>query len=167
MNTKQNNTLNLSKKLIINLPVFMETAVKTLTAFTDLKAKKLGHSIKKLDKSVEEEVINAVMRFNGDIKGSFVLIFPIDIAVMAMESLLGEEIDRTDIETLKDGVGEFCNIITGSIKTALVDKGIEITFALPRKYISMSSTSADIGKNNGVWVDMQLAEQNFYMFVCS
>jgi CheY-specific phosphatase CheX len=105
------------------------------------------------------------MHFKGDLEGYFTLVFPKDIAIIALELLLGEIVEDSDTDTLKDGIGEFCNIITGSTKTAFDKKGITILFDLPKTYDSLSATQGYIGKNNGVWIDMQLAGKAFYMFI--
>lgn len=159
------NTLSLSKELIVNLPIFMDTAVETLVSFTGLKAKKLSHGIKRFKTDLSVDIICAVMSFEGDMDGFFTLIFPRDIAVITLESLLGEKVEIDDLETLRDGVGEFCNIITGSIKTALINKDIKIVFTLPKTYISMQETDNFISHNSGIWIDMQLADKPFYMFI--
>ena len=158
-------TLHLSKKLIINLPVFMDTAVTTLKSFTDLETKKISHEIKKFDVTLEGKYIIAMMPFKGDFNGSFTLIFPNDIAMLTMESLLGEKINPNDFNMLKDGIGEFCNIIMGSIKTALSKDNIKITFELPKTYISLRSVQDTIGEDNGIWVNMLLSKMPFYMFI--
>lgn len=157
--------LTLSKKLILNLPVFMDTAVETLVSFTGLDAKKSSHTIKSFDTGLNKKNICAVMRFSGDIDGFFTLIFPIDIAVITMETLLGEVVDEKNIEELRDGVAEFCNIITGSTKTVFASKGISVVFELPKTYTSLQTTMSSIGTNNGVWIDMLLADKPFYLFI--
>ena len=163
--SKSKSTLTLSKKLIINLPIFMDTAVETLVTFTGLKAEKIAHSITRFNSEIENEVICAVMHFSGDIEGFFALVFPKEIALIAMESLLGEAIEESDSDTLMDGIGEFCNIITGSAKTTFLNKEIKVVFDLPKKYISLEKTKEFIGSNSGVWIDMQLANKPFYMFI--
>ena len=159
------NSLSLSKKLIINLPIFMDTAVETLVSFTGLEAEKLAHSIKGFDTSIDADNISAVMHFKGDLEGYFTLVFPKNIAIIALESLLGETVEEDDLETLNDGVAEFCNIITGSTKTVLNKKDIKVTFDLPKTYNTLKETQGYIGENNGVWIDMQLAGKAFYMFI--
>ncbi len=158
-------SLALSKKLILNLPVFMDTAVESLVSFTGLKAEKSAHGIKRFNTKLDTNIICAVMRFEGNLEGYFTLVFPTDIAAITMEALLGESVPEDDSETLKDGVGEFCNIITGSIKTAFSSKDIKIIFDLPKTYTSLKDTDSLIGQNNGVWIDMQLEGKPFYMFI--
>lgn len=162
---KPKNVLNLSKKLIANLPVFMDTAVETLVSFTGLEALKSSHSITRFQVNLSSDIICAVMHFHGDIAGSFVLVFPKDIAIIAMEALFGESLDEHDMDALLDGVGEFCNTITGSTKTALSGRDIKVIFDLPKKYTSMDQTMKEIGDENGIWIDMQLAGKPFYMFI--
>jgi len=105
------------------------------------------------------------MRFSGDLKGSFVLVFPKGIAITAIESILGETVEGDDMETIMDGVSEFCNIITGNIKTVLSDKDIKVVFNLPKTFTSLQSTLENIGEESGIWIDMQLNGNPFYMFI--
>ena len=160
-----NNKLSLSKKLIINLPTFMNKASDTLFSFTGLEAQKISHSIKKFDTNLDTDCISSVMTFSGDIEGYFTLLFPKNIAVIALEALLGEKVAADDVDTLKDGIGEFCNIITGAAKTEFDTKNIKVIFELPKTYTSLIATQKHIGKNNGVWMDMQLSGKPFYMFI--
>ena len=159
------NALSLSKNLIVNLPIFMNKAADTLVAFTGLEAHKVSHSIKHFDTSLKTDNICAVMPFSGDLEGYFTLVFPKDIAIVALEALLGETVKEDDLATLRDGVGEFCNIITGSTKTEFDTKGIKVIFELPKTFESLEETQSAIGSNNGVWMDMQLSGKAFYMFV--
>jgi len=159
------NTLSLSKALILNLPIFMNKAADTLVAFTGLEAHKVSHSIKQFDTNLKTDNICAVMPFAGDLEGYFTLVFPKNIAIVALEALLGETVKEDDIATLKDGVGEFCNIITGGAKTEFDGKGIKIVFTLPKTFESLQETHSFIGKNNGIWMDMQLSGKPFYMFI--
>ena len=82
-----------------------------------------------------------------------------------MESLLGEEIQESDENSLQDGIGEFCNIITGSAKTIFSNKDLKVLFDLPKTYTSLSKTREYIGGNSGVWINMQLDSKAFYMFI--
>jgi len=157
--------LALSKKLIVNLPVFMDTAVETLVSFTGLEAEKSSHTIKSFDLKLTKNTICAVMHFSGDLDGCFALLFPLDVALIAMESLLGEKIDKNDTASIMDGIGEFCNVITGSAKTAFSSKDIKLVFDLPKTYSSSEAIRNEVGNNNGVWIDMQLAAKPFYMFI--
>ncbi|MGB3751343.1 MAG: chemotaxis protein CheX [Arcobacteraceae bacterium] len=162
---KEQKTLSLSKNLIVNLPIFMNKAAETLMTFTGLEAHKITHKIQEFDTTIEDDGICAIMTFSGDIEGFFTLVFPRDIASIALETLLGEKISTDDTDTLTDGVGEFCNIITGTVKTELDSKNIKVLFELPKTYTSLLSIQEHIGFNNGVWMDMELSNKPFYMFI--
>lgn len=157
--------LPLSKILVQNLPIFMDTAVETLVSFTGLEAKKTSHQIKPFATKLEGDVVTAMMHFKGDIGGHFVLVFPRKVAIMALEAMLGESVKPNDSEAIMDGVGEFCNIITGSAKTKLSKKSIKVIFDLPKTFTALQPLVANIGEENGIWIDMQLDGNPFYMFV--
>ncbi len=163
--TATHKSLTLSRELIINLPTFIDTAVNTLVTTTGLKAQKIKHAIMPFNEKISEPSIIAVMKFKGTISGSFFLIFPRDVAIVAIESMLGESIDPEDIEVITDGVGEFCNIITGATKATLSNKEVKILFELPKTYTSLKSAMSHVASGNGIWIDMQLSSKPFYMFV--
>ena len=161
----QAGALQLSKKLILNLPIFMDTAVDTLVSFTALEAKKVGHAIKSFEMNIDNGSICAMMEFKGDFDGMFLLVFPKDIALITMEALLGEAVDENDNEAIQDGIAELCNIITGSSKTLFSKKDIKVLFELPKTYLSLNDLDSSVRKNNGIWIDMQLDAKPFYMFI--
>ncbi len=157
--------LKLSKELVSNLPLFIDTAVETLTTLTELEAQKSKHGISGFQKDFDETPLAALMRFEGPFKGMFFLIFPKSIACKTIGALMGEEVDPDDSEVLKDGVGEFCNIITGSIKTKLQAKGFFITFELPQTYEDVQEASQIVEGHEGIWIDMLLEKEPFYIFI--
>ena len=157
--------LPLSKVLVQNLPVFMDTAVETLVSFTGMEAKKTAHHIKPFTTKLDGDVITAMMHFKGDIGGHFILVFPRKVAILALEAMLGESVKPTDNEAIMDGVGEFCNMITGSAKTKLSSKSIKVIFDLPKTFTALVPLIATIGEENGIWIDMQLDGNPFYMFI--
>ncbi len=158
-------TLLLSRQLISNLPIFMDTAVETLVTYTGLKAQKISHTITGFNNNLISDMVCALMKFKGDLAGSFVLVFPKETAIKALEEMLGEKISPKDSEAIMDGVGEFCNAITGSTKTYLSKKHIKVLFELPRTYNSIKQIYSAIGDGNGIWIDMQLDQKPFYMFI--
>jgi len=155
----------LSKKLISNLTTFTDTAVENLETMTGLKATKTSHKIGSFEKSIDNSIISAIMQFKGDIDGQFVLVFPKNIALLSIEAMLGEKLAKNDTEAINDGIGEFCNIITGGVKTALSKKQIKVLFDLPRTYTSITNTINALPQNNGIWIDMKLKSKPFYMYI--
>jgi len=155
----------LSKKLVTNLPIFVDTAVDHLETMTSMKAQKTSHTVSLFHQDIEQDSISAIMQFKGDIEGEFVLIFPKEIALIAIEAMLGEKLNENDINALLDGIAEFCNIITGGAKTKLSQQNIKVIFELPRTYDSLTATNNAIEQNNGIWINMQLEEKPFYMYI--
>ncbi len=162
-NTKKKSFL-LSKKLVSNLSTFTDTAVDNLETMTGLKATKTSHTIGSFNQNIKNS-ISSIMQFKGDIEGQFVLVFPKDVALISIEAMLGEELEENDTEGISDGIGEFCNIITGGTKTALSKKDIKVLFDLPRTYNSISKTTNALPSNNGIWIDMKLESKPFYMYI--
>ena len=158
-------SLKLSKELVSNLPLFIDTAVETLTTLTALDAQKSKHGIGHFNNSFEDAPLAALMKFSGPFTGTFFLIFPKSIACKTIGAMLGEEIDPEDTEALKDGVGEFCNIITGSIKNKLQGKDLFMTFELPQTYGSIQEIAKTVEKEEGIWIDMLLEKDPFYIFI--
>jgi len=156
---------SLSKQVIVNLPTFINKSAETLVSFTGLEAKKLSHKIQQFDPDINEEMISAVMYFHGDLEGYFTLLFPKDIAVLSIGKLLGETIQFDDLDALKDGVGEFCNIITGAAKTDFDTIDVRVIFELPRTCDSLKETETYVGNNAGVWINMELSKKPFYIFI--
>lgn len=156
--------LALSKNLVANLPLFIDTAVDTLMTITGLNAQKVSHEISFFKDSIPNNIVCSIMRFNGDMSGSFVLIFPRDLASNAIEAMIGESIE-TDEEALKDGIGEFSNIITGSSKTKLQVKKINVLFELPQTFTTLAQTKQYLHGGNGIWIEMKLENSPFYMFI--
>lgn len=157
--------MSLSKQLIVNLPVFIDTAVNTLVTITGLEAQKIKHEIRPFNEKIPAQVIIAAMKFKGDVSGTFFLVFPRELAVAALEAMLGEHVNSDDTAAITDGVAEFCNIITGSAKTIFSTKQIKVLFELPKTYLSPNvALNASTGAN-GVWIDMQLSNKPFYMFI--
>ena len=163
--TSPTQTLGLSKQLIMNLPVFIDTAVNSLVTITGLEAQKIKHEIRPFNDKIPSQVIIAAMKFKGDISGVFFLIFPRELSVIDLEAMLGESVSIEDTAGIVDGVGEFCNIITGSAKAIFSNKNIKVLFELPKTFTSLQVALGSTSDANGVWIDMQLNEKPFYMFI--
>lgn len=157
--------LKLSKELVSNLPLFIDTAVETLMTLTALDAQKSKHGIGHLRNTFDDTPLAALMKFSGPFTGTFFLIFPKSIACKTLAAMLGEDVDPEDAEALKDGVGEFCNIITGSIKNKLQGKDLFMTFELPQTYGDVQEIVKITEKKEGIWIDMLLEKDPFYIFI--
>jgi CheY-specific phosphatase CheX len=158
-------TLGLSKELILSLPVFIDTAVDSLVTITGLDAQKVKHGVQKFETQLSENSIIASMKFKGDLMGNFFLIFPKSVAAKALEAMVGESVSPEDTSALMDGIAEVCNIITGTAKTVFSRKKIKILFELPKTSSSLQFAIKDTSDANGIWIEMRISGQPFYMFV--
>ena len=57
------------------------------------------------------------------------------------------------------------NMTTGSAKTKLSIKSIRVIFDLPKTFTTLVPLIATISEENGIWIDMQLDDNPFYMFI--
>lgn len=158
----------MNDKFMDNLSLFMRKAEESLGSFTGLETKAVSYTLKEFDVSLSDikESISAVMKFHGEIEGVFTLVFPKEIVNETLEVVFQEKQkfhDEYKIDTLKDGVAEFCNIITGAIKTELSLKGVKVVFDLPQTYDSVAKI--DMQRNDGMCIKMQLQENPFYIFI--
>lgn len=151
--------------MIVNLPLFVDTAVFNLETLTSKKAVKTSHNVQKFNVTLSSDIVSAIMSFKGDVSGCFVLIFPRELAAKSIEAMLGESIDKLNLDEISDGIGEFCNIITGSVKTKFSKKNIKILFELPKRYTTLYATKNALGDNFGIWINMLLDESPFYIFI--
>jgi len=158
-------SLGLSKELVMNLPAFIDTAVNSLVTITGLEAQKIKHEIRPFNEKISPQVIIAAMKFKGEISGTFFLVFPRDIALIALEAMLGESVAKDDTAAIVDGVAELCNIITGATKSIFSNKKIKVLFELPKTYLSLQVALSNTFGSNGIWIDMQLNDKPFYMFI--
>jgi len=158
-------SLGLSKELILNLPVFIDTAVDSLVTITGLEAQKVKHAIQKFDEQLDQNIIIASMKFKGDLVGNFFLIFPKSIAANALEAMLGEDISPDDTAGLMDGIAELCNIVTGAAKTVFSHKKLKVLFELPKTSSTLQLALKDTSDANGIWIEMLLNGKPFYMFI--
>ena len=166
-NTPRNEkrTLALSQKTINNLPVFTDTAIDTLTTVTNFNAVKISHEIKSFNSLTLENTISSIMSFRGDLEGHFVLIFPLELAYKSIEAMIDEQLNESCLDEIIDGISEFCNLITGSTKTILSDKNVNVLFDLPQTTTCIDTTTDALPQNNGIWIDMELENMPFYMYI--
>ncbi len=154
----------LSKKLVKEMPVFIDATVTSIEVMTGAKSKKEGANIGELDIKDKRDFISASVGFFGDLDGIMFLFFPREIARKACILLLGEESKNIGEEL--DALSELINIITGRVKTVLISqKSITIKNTLPRTFDKIEKAKAVIGDRKGVFVQMSFDGEPFYFFL--
>ncbi|MDD2557234.1 MAG: chemotaxis protein CheX [Desulfuromonadaceae bacterium] len=74
--------------------------------------------------------ISGMLGFSGDVQGMLTIHCPQQIAFCITGQLLGMEVDGMD-EDVKDTIGEMANMILGGIKDAFLERGTDISLAVP------------------------------------
>ena len=153
----------LTKKIVSQLPRFIDAVVETLEMMTNAKAVKEQAKVEKIILMQEKDLLASSIGFYGDIDGMIVLVFPKQIAKKACELLIGEE--TNDQELILDALAELVNIVGGKLKSLLSDEKIGINITLPRTYDDIQDVLEVIGERKGVQVDLKFANEHFTFFL--
>jgi len=75
----------------------------------------------------------------GSLKYEYALLLSREISALIASAIMGEDIDNSATELIKDGVKEFCNIVCGNIISKLSISGIEMDISPPKEAVSSDS----------------------------
>jgi chemotaxis protein CheX len=75
--------------------------------------------------------ISGVMGLTGTANGAVVLSFPEDVAVRLVGKMINRELKHGIDHVVRDGVGEFVNVIAGNAKAALANTPYHFNITLP------------------------------------
>jgi CheY-specific phosphatase CheX len=78
----------------------------------------------------------ASISLHGSLKYEYALSLSREISALIASAIIGEDIDNSATEIIKDGVKEFCNIICGNIISKLSISGIEMDISPPQEAVS-------------------------------
>lgn len=167
----------LTKALIANLPLFVDSALTSFEMLTGAQAKKRGHKITEFQPDPAQRLMAAMTEFDGDLDGKIAFFFPEKLAQKATRMMLGMPVDEEEAnegemkmslltrDEVADAVGEFANVIAGSAKATLAGKGQLISFTLPHVYDSAREAQEAIGERAGVLIDLILDDDPLYIFL--
>lgn len=153
----------LSKKLVANLLHFVNASLETLKSLTGGNVEKTSHRVMECSIPSHDNLMGAMITFDGDISGGLVLIFNKDIVKEAAMMMLGEEVESDG--DLVDVVSEFTNIIAGRSKALLSERNISINISLPKPYVNFKELYSLIVGKMGVQVDFLLNNKPLYIFL--
>lgn len=152
----------LTKSLIQELPIFVNSTIETFESMIDIKAKKESSKLSNFDIN-DNSLMASYINFDGKIDGIIILLFPKKFSQKAYEALFFEETE--DMDELKDAMKEFANIIGGRAKALLEEKDIHVNISLPKSYSSLAEIKPSIEKKQGVKVTFSLDELPLYFFL--
>jgi len=157
------NKRTLNKKIVTEIPNFIEATVATIEMMTNSQAVKEAVKMNEIAIAETENKIASSIGFYGDIDGMVILVFPEGIAKTACELLIGEKTD--DKELILDTLAELVNIVGGKVKTLLSDAGINVDITLPRTYPNIESLFEVAKGKKGVQVDLNFDNDKFLFFL--
>jgi CheY-specific phosphatase CheX len=157
------NKRTLNKKIVTEIPNFIEATVATIEMMTNSKAIKEAVQMNQIEIGEKENKIASSIGFYGDIDGMVVLVFPEGIAKTACELLIGEKTD--DKELILDTLAELVNIVGGKVKTLLSDANINVDITLPRTYPNIDSLLEVANNKKGVQVNLSFDNDKFLFFL--
>jgi len=161
--TSIKNKKSLNKKIITELPNFIDATVSTIEMMTNSKAIKESMNMNTLVIDEKEGKIASSIGFYGGIDGIVIFVFPQEIAKKACELLLGEETD--DVYMILDTLAELVNIVAGKIKMLLTAHNININITLPRTYSNIDDLLDIVTNKKGVQVDLAFDNDKFLFFL--
>jgi len=94
--------------------------------------------------SVFTNSISGVIGLAGTQKGVLALHFPMPVALAVTSSFLGMEVTDPGPD-VEDAIGELANMLGGSVKTVLTDKGRDIQLSMPT---TISGERYDVQQTN-------------------
>jgi CheY-specific phosphatase CheX len=152
----------ITKKLISNLSIVTEAAVKTIEVLSGYNAVKKSIKVQDLNLENQSDMISASIGFYGDIEGILILVFEKSIAKESCKILLEEENSDEDV---LEALGEFTHIIGGKIAQQLHKKGIKINITMPRTFDSAKDVMESQKSNRGAQVDMNVDGRDLTLFL--
>ena len=153
----------LTKHLVAQLPVFINAAIETLSSLTGGEAKRTDYKVTTYNKTGQNDIMGAMINFEGDVSGVVALCFSKMIVKEASMMLLGEE-SQSD-EELLDVISEFTNIIAGRAKAVLSEHNLSIGISLPKACRSEDEIVAMLVGKQGVQVNLLLNNKPLILFL--
>ena len=152
----------ITKKLISNLPIITEAAVKTIEVLSGYNAVKKFIKVQELNLNKDSGMLSASIGFYGDIEGILILIFEKSIAKESCKILLDEDSKEEDVV---EALGEFTHIIGGKISQQLHKKGTRVDITMPRTFDNVEDVVESQKSNRGAQVDMNVDGRELTLFL--
>jgi len=153
----------LTKNFIKLLPFFVNATISTIELMTGVEATKEPPKIKEVNLDFDKEYVASSIGFYGDNDGVMILVFTKELAKKISYILIGEEFESD--EELSDMLGEFANIIVGSVKRELKKHEVNINLTLPKLFNDIENLKKLVYKRKGVEVKFYFKNEEFYFYL--
>lgn len=151
----------------INMEVvnpFLEATVEVIKTMTGTEAIRNDLFLKKNYSLFGD--ISGVMGISGDTEGVVVLTFPEKLGYYLVAKMVGCPEADLVLEDLKDGVGEFVNMISGLAKTALSKTDYRFSYSVPTVIVGHGHQITHTKNVPVVVLVFDIMEQSFAVQLC-
>ncbi len=104
--------------------------------------------------------VSGMVGLAGTFKGMLAIHTPNQVAMAITSNFLGMDVDEVN-EDVTDAIGELANMLAGSIKLALSDKGRDITLSIPSTISGEEYTISCVAETDRVIVPFATEAGNF------
>ena len=153
----------ITKDFILLLPYFINSTVSTIELMTGVKAKKEQPKITEVNIDTTKNYVASSIGFYGDKEGMMILILSEKLTKRISKILLGVEYKSK--EELNDLVGEFANIIVGTVKREIQKHDLKINITLPKVFDEMQNLKNIVINRKGVEVKFYFEDEEFYFYL--
>ena len=153
----------ITKDFVLLLPYFVNSTISTIELMTGVKAKKEQPRITEVTIDTNKKYVASSIGFYGDKEGMMILILSENLTKRISKILLGEEYKTK--EELNDLVGEFANIITGTVKREIEKNNLKINITLPKVFDEIENLQSIVVNRKGVEVKFYFEEEEFYFYL--
>jgi len=139
---KQDQSKYLTGNIIIPAGIKNPDAVKSIVDITQKMFQRIARLQVKVDDGFVTDseplmsFVLASISLHGSLKYEYALSLSREISALIASAIIGESIDNSATELIKDGVKEFCNIVCGNIISKLSISGIEMDLSPPQEAVS-------------------------------
>ncbi len=164
MSFNQKNRQGITKEIVKNLPVFIDSAITTIEVMSQISAVKKSVDAQELKIADKEGYYAATIGIYGFFECLIILVFSKKLIEKSCHLLLDEE-KNIDENLLVDTLGEFVNIIGGKTKAELAKQNIKIDITLPRTYKDIKSFIQSQKGKKGIQVNFEFDNEPFYFYI--
>ena len=147
---------------------FIDVTVEVLSTMAQLEVTPKGVQEIEGDSSLMAVTacmdITGVLGFSGGKQGSILVTFPERMALSAVGGMLGMEFTEVDGD-VRDGVGEIVNMIAGSAKTRLQNRGINFELSIPNTVVGANHQIAAPASTRRTRIDFNSTSGGFFIEV--
>ncbi len=164
--TVQKNSQGITKEIVKNLPIFINSTITTIEVMSNIKAEKKAVNAKEMEiKDTDlNEYFAATLGIYGFFECKIILVFSKKLIEESCKILIDENEELTDA-LLLDTLGEFVNIIGGKTKAELAKKNIDINITLPRTYKDIKLLQEEQKGKKGIQIDFEFNKEPFYFYI--